>query len=324
MRVAERLAEHQASTLAMLDNDEVGFEMRAAGVPHVWPRAWAMVGDASSDEAAAAVSTWLDSFDDGGERRCGVGRAESAMGQVVAVVALDAVADLSEVPRRAHLGQWLDVRAELLAPATDVEVVVLGPRGAPRRAPSTLRGSAVSARVLLDQAGPWLVQVLPTLPGGPRPAAEALVFVEEEPPDAFRASAVPGETAPNTGSSDEAALLAMLNAARQSEGLRSLRHDPQLDVAAKIHARAMQEQGRVAHDLGAGSPADRIAALGLSPSIAGENVARAQSPLHAHRALWASPSHRGNMLLPHFTEVGIGVVRGEDDSVWVCEVFAGF
>ena len=43
----------------------------------------------------------------------------------------------------------------------------------------------------------------------------------------------------------------------------------------------------------------------------------------AHRALWASPSHRGNLLLDQFTKVGIGVVRGPDGAVWVTELFTG-
>jgi uncharacterized protein YkwD len=43
----------------------------------------------------------------------------------------------------------------------------------------------------------------------------------------------------------------------------------------------------------------------------------------AHRALWASPSHRGNLLLDQFTRVGVAVVRAPDGMVWVTEMFSG-
>jgi len=42
----------------------------------------------------------------------------------------------------------------------------------------------------------------------------------------------------------------------------------------------------------------------------------------AERALWASPSHRENLLLPRFDRVGIGVARDPDGTLWVCQTFA--
>jgi uncharacterized protein YkwD len=168
-----------------------------------------------------------------------------------------------------------------------------------------------------------LIQVLPTLESGPRPAAEALVFVDEEPSDTYQTAQVPGEQAAHAGLSPSAALLSMLNTARASERLAALRPNAELQRVAEQHARAMLDAGRVAHNLGDGDPAQRVAARGLMLSITGENVARAESVVRAHRALWGSPSHRGNMLLQRFTEVGIGVADS-DGVVWVCEVFGAF
>jgi uncharacterized protein YkwD len=51
-------------------------------------------------------------------------------------------------------------------------------------------------------------------------------------------------------------------------------------------------------------------------------VAHARSIARAHRVLWASPSHRGNLLDPSFSKFGIGVARDSDGSVWVCELFS--
>jgi uncharacterized protein YkwD len=41
----------------------------------------------------------------------------------------------------------------------------------------------------------------------------------------------------------------------------------------------------------------------------------------AQRALWASPSHRENLLFPSFDLVGIGVAPDPDGTLWVCQVF---
>ncbi len=61
----------------------------------------------------------------------------------------------------------------------------------------------------------------------------------------------------------------------------------------------------------------------MSAHVAGENVATASTLENAHRALWASPSHRGNLLHEAFTRVGVAVVRAADGAVWVTEMFAG-
>jgi Cysteine-rich secretory protein family len=288
---AQRLAEHQAATGELMEIDEVTFEMRLAGVPHVWPRAWSALGDGRS---------------------------------VLTVLAVDALADLKPIPRRARTGEWIELEAQLLDVATRAEVVVLGPRGAPRTVPTQLKDGRVRARFPLGEPGPWLVQVLPTLKGGPRPVLEAALFVDQPPPTLFQSAEVPGEHAGLTLPAAPPAVLSMLNAAREAEGLAPLAFDERLASAAAAHSVAMRNTRRVAHDVGNGSPTQRIQALGLEPALAGENVAHASSLPRAHRALWASPSHRSNLLHPRFTHVGIGVAEDSDGSYWVCQVFASF
>jgi uncharacterized protein YkwD len=324
-RVAARLAENQVSGGGMLDTEQVTHELRAAGVPQVWPRAWAMVGKPTPSQASEGLSNWLHSFSEGGERRCGIGMAKLDDGRdVISVIALDAMADLAPIPVRARLGQWISVKATLLEPAVEAEVVVLGPRGAPRTIPTTLHGAEIRATFAVDHQGAWKVQVLPTFPSGPRPVLEAMVYVDQAPPETFQALPVPGEDGANPADEPAVQLYAMLNRARELEGLPKLQRLEALEVAASIHAKAMMESQTLAHDVGVGNPAVRLQALGLSPSLAGENVARAVSVARSHRALWESPSHRSNLLHPGFTHVGIGVARDPDGSYWVCEVFAAF
>lgn len=322
---AQRLAEHQAATGELMEIDEVTFEMRLAGVPHVWPRAWSALGDVDAPETERGFVTWLGTFGDGGQRRCGLGTARAADGRsVLTVLAVDALADLKPIPRRARTGEWIELEAQLLEVATRAEVVVLGPRGAPRTVPTQLKDGRVRARFPLGEPGPWLVQVLPTLKGGPRPVLEAALFVDQPPPTLFQSAEVPGEHAGLALPAAPPAVLSMLNAAREAEGLAPLAFDERLASAAAAHSVAMRNTRRVAHDVGNGSPTQRIHALGLEPALAGENVAHASSLPRAHRALWASPSHRSNLLHPRFTHVGIGVAEDSDGSYWVCQVFASF
>jgi uncharacterized protein YkwD len=113
----------------------------------------------------------------------------------------------------------------------------------------------------------------------------------------------------------------MVNAARASEGLRALRPNATLTQLASEHATMMRGVRRTAHDTGEGDLTARLARAGLSLT-AGENVAHAASVALAHRVLWASPSHRQNLLTAGFDSIGIGVALDEDGSVWVCEEFA--
>ena len=111
-------------------------------------------------------------------------------------------------------------------------------------------------------------------------------------------------------------------AARRSEGLPAVERDPTLDELAADHAAAMQSRGRLEHDLGDGNPVWRLQTRGVRATTAGENLARAPTLGRAHRAIWASPAHRSNLLDPHFDKVGIGVERGADGEWWVCELLA--
>jgi uncharacterized protein YkwD len=79
----------------------------------------------------------------------------------------------------------------------------------------------------------------------------------------------------------------------------------------------------VGHDVGSGDPAARIAASGVAARLAGENVASAATPEGAHRAIWASPSHRGNLLERGYERAGVAGVRDSSGRVWVTQLFAG-
>jgi len=326
-RVAERFARRQAEGNAPLDVSEISFALRAEGSPYVWPRAWTLEGgDLASPAAVERMRAWLSSFDDGGERRCGVALATTRERSVLAAVAIDALADLEPLPVRARAGTWVEVNASVLLPASEAKLIVLGPSGAPYAVPTSFDGRRARARFNVDRPGAFLVQLLANVAGGPRPVLEATVYADARPPTSFFGDAAPGEPQqPLAASADKAAaLLAMVNLARATEQSPALRRDAALDGIAERHAQAMRKQKRIAHDAGDGDPRSRVEGAELSILATGENVAHALDVTRAHRALWASPSHRENLLQPRFDRVGIGVALDPDGSIWVCEVFADF
>jgi len=321
-RVARDLA---ASTTGAdrLDVSALDFRIRAEGAPYVWPRAWRFDGtEGELDTVRARLQRWLASFNAVGERRCGVALVRAPGARFTAfVVAVDVLADLEPVPTRVRIGQWVDVRAQVHVPADAAKLVVLGPRGAPHAVPTTFEHGYLQARFNADHAGAWLVQVLAAVDGGPRPLLEALVFAGVEPSADSLALNAPGEERARGVGDPAAALYEMVNAARLGERVPPLTRDARLDELAHEHAEAMRAARKTAHDAGDGDLNQRLENAQLELR-AGENVAHAASVVLAERALWASPSHRENLLFPEFGLVGIGVATDADGTLWVCEIFA--
>lgn len=319
------MARRQIRGLPQYDMAQVAFALRTEGAPYVWPRAWSLQGtNLDRGDVAARMQRWLASFGDGGQRRCGAATVTDGNREVVAALAVDALADLGAVPTRARSGQWIGVEARMLVPSSEAKVIVLAPEGSPHAITSSLSDGILRARFSADRPGPWVVQVLATVAGGPRPVLETLLHVDEAPPETFHSRPAPGEDAPDGTEDDASAIHEMVDAARQTERLSKLRRDERLDRVAQAHAETMLKARRIGHDVGFGDPRARVEAAGLNLSAAGENVVHAANVRRAHRALWASPSHRGNILQKRFDSVGIGIANDSDGTVWVCEVFADF
>ncbi len=324
--VARALLARKLEGGSLPELDGIAREQRAAGEPHPWPRAWSAKVrsfEAPAPRAAtlSSLETWLGAAA-APLRRCGVATGVAGDGShALVVVTVEALADLAPLPTRARTGQWLTVEARLRAPAPSASVFVMDPAGAPRAVPSWIEGNLVKARFATERPGELDVQVIADVSGGPRPVLEATVFVDAEPSRGDGDRPAPGEhEAPATTDDDQ--LARMIAAARASVGLPALRRDPRLDRLAREHASVMASARELAHDAGDGDPLDRMHAAGLDPRLAGENVAHAASLPLAHRAVWASPSHRLNLLGRSYERLGLGVVRDARGEVWVAETFA--
>jgi uncharacterized protein YkwD len=251
---------------------------------------------------------------------------------------VDAFVALTRLPAQARRHQWIELEAEVLAPLDAVTLVLLGPRGRPRRILASTDGQKVRSRFSLDQAGRWLVQLVGESSLGPVPVLEASLLVDVSrsvapapddvpglAPEVPRASAGSGPDAgrPPALSAEPAQRLArMLNEARRQEGARPLVLDADLARLAADHAAHMARSRQLGHDVGDGTPAERLETANLEARLVGENAAAAANPEDAHRALWSSPSHRENMLEDRYRRVGIGTARDSAGALWVAEIFA--
>lgn len=318
--VAARLA---AGSLSASNAEALVYALRAAGAPYVRPHAWTLRGVGLERSAARErLSAWLGKFRDGGERRCGIASNQDEAGKrSFAAVVVDAKADLAPIPLRTRVSDWITIEARTRASASSAKVIVLGPTGPPQPILTSFSGGKARARFRVDRPGAWRAQLLLNDDLGPRPALEFLVFAGVRPPAHQPLLEAPGEETQVDEQSDELTLERMVNAARTSERLAPLFRDPSLDEVAKDHARRMLVAGKAAHDLGEGQPHQRLNAAGIFARAIGENLAHAANVKLAHRALWASPSHRGNLLDPRFTRFGLAVLKAPDGSVWVAQVF---
>jgi uncharacterized protein YkwD len=309
--LAARLVAFPVPSTTRPSASELALDVERAGLGQPWPRAWAMTGP--SARIPERFRVWL--VEPRGTRRCGIARRVASSGEeTVAALTIDALAELAPLARRVRVGAWIPLEATLSVEASEAAVVLLGPDGVPRRVLADLAGGVVRSRFSLDAPGEWKVQVLATLASGPEPVLEARLFAGVEP------SSAPQESPPSP-LPDDARIADELNAARRAQGLAPLRRSAALDTVAAAHAATMAATGNVAHDAGDGDPVERVRAAGIEARIVGENVARAGDAASAHRALWESPSHRGNMLSSRFGRVGIGVFR-DRRGLWVTQVFA--
>lgn len=107
-------------------------------------------------------------------------------------------------------------------------------------------------------------------------------------------------------------LIALTNAERVKSGLSALKENPKLNVAAFQKGQNMFSEQYWAHFAPSGkSPWDFITGNGYKFSYAGENLARNfYSNKEAVSAWMASPTHRDNILNPHYQDIGISIVEG--------------
>ena len=151
--------------------------------------------------------------------------------------------------------------------------------------------------------------------------AAVLVFaaLPAAPATAARCSGADEEPTALTLERARTATLCLLNVQRRKRGMRKLRENARLRVAAKRHSADMSERGYFDHVSPGGSDVlDRVRASGYLSSAGGwtvgENIAWGTSSLSTPRSIVAewmdSPGHRANILNRRFRDIGIGISIG--------------
>ncbi len=102
------------------------------------------------------------------------------------------------------------------------------------------------------------------------------------------------------------------NSNRTADIIPPLKENPLLNVAAQQKADDMAKNGYFAHTSPSGiTPWYWFQKIGYDFAYAGENLAVNFSDSKDVINAWMnSPSHKGNILNPHFTEIGVGIARG--------------
>ncbi|GLY21121.1 CAP domain-containing protein [Micromonospora sp. NBRC 101691] len=117
--------------------------------------------------------------------------------------------------------------------------------------------------------------------------------------------------APATGGTEQAQVVALVNAERAKAGCGAVSVDAKLTTAAQRHSEDQAATRKMSHTGSDGSNVgDRLDRVGYDWRGYGENVAWNQQTPAAVMSAWMNSSgHRANILNCAFTEIGVGVAR---------------
>lgn len=122
-------------------------------------------------------------------------------------------------------------------------------------------------------------------------------------------------------SAQESQMLQMLNAERQNNGLKPLQSHSQLISLARTKSQDMVNNNYFSHTSPTyGSFYHMVYNAGIPFRQVGENIALSSTAQKAFYQFMGSSGHKQNILSPHFTHVGIGIVPNQQ-GVAVTQLF---
>lgn len=146
-------------------------------------------------------------------------------------------------------------------------------------------------------------------------SALALVGVAAQPASAGACASASATTASASTAQMTRATLCLVNQERSKRGLRALRMNKRLTLAARRHAADMVQRDYFSHDSPSGADfVDRIRRAGYGSPTLGEILAAGSgsyaTPASTVRGWMNSAGHRANILNRRFREVGVGIAAG--------------
>ena len=118
----------------------------------------------------------------------------------------------------------------------------------------------------------------------------------------------------------------MINNERTKRTLAPLKRKPSLDEIAKEHATKMANQGQLIHpdldDLQQQSHSTTPEApCSEYDQRLGANVGCGSNIEHIHQVMISTESNLNNMIDRRFVYMGIGTAKGDDGSLYLCQIF---
>lgn len=121
---------------------------------------------------------------------------------------------------------------------------------------------------------------------------------------------------------EEQTLFRLLNENRVSRGLQPLKINASLTELARIKSKDMADNNYFSHTSPTyGKAGDMVRKAGIGARMVGENIAITSSAERANTLFMGSSVHRSAMLNRNYTEVGIGMYRKSNGSLYVTEIF---
>ncbi len=125
-------------------------------------------------------------------------------------------------------------------------------------------------------------------------------------------------------SSEEGQMISLINQERAKAGLNELIIDNSLVKLAKEKSMDMVSHNYFGHNSKRlGTIYDQLQREQIVYERAAENLAGTGNVRKAQGYLFASPTHRWNMLNPKFKKIGVGIVRGGPFGAMITQLFLG-
>jgi uncharacterized YkwD family protein/spore coat assembly protein SafA len=118
-------------------------------------------------------------------------------------------------------------------------------------------------------------------------------------------------------------VIRLVNVERAKNGLHALTANWQLSRVARYKSQDMANKGYFSHTSPTyGSPFKMMEDFGIKFSAAGENIAMGQrTPAEVMTAWMNSPGHRANILSASYWQIGVGLAKSKNGSLYWTQEF---
>lgn len=123
----------------------------------------------------------------------------------------------------------------------------------------------------------------------------------------------------------EKEVVTLVNKERAKQGLAPLKDNWELSRVARYKSDDMGTKNYFSHTSPTyGSPFTMMKNFGIKYTTAGENIAMGQQTAASVMSSWMnSPGHKANILSVNFTEIGVGVAKNNNGTIYWTQQFIG-